>query len=168
MKVKKGLDLPIKGAPTNVVDTSKSVKHVALIGPDHHGMKPTMHVDVGDKVKLGQLVFEDKKTNGVMYTSPASGEVIAINRGAKRSFQSLVIKVDGSDEVSFTSYNQDQIPGLSEEDVRKQLVESGLWTAIRTRPFSRTPAVDHKPAGIFVSTIDTRPLAANPSVLFSF
>jgi Na+-transporting NADH:ubiquinone oxidoreductase subunit A len=165
MKVKKGLDLPINGSPSNDIDGSKTVTQVAITGPDYHGMKPTMNVEVGDKVKLGQVVFVDKKQPGVKYTSPASGEVIAVNRGDKRVFQTLVIKVSGNDEVTFNSHSEDQILGLSEENVRSQLIESGLWTTIRTRPFSRTPAIDSKPAGIFVSTIDTRPLAANPGLI---
>ena len=165
MKVKKGLDLPINGAPSNDIDVGKAVKHVAITGPDYNGMTPTMYVDVGEKVKLGQLVFEDKKTSGVKFTAPGSGTVVAINRGAKRAFLSLVIKLDGNDEITFNAYNEDQVAGLDEQEIRKNLVESGLWTAFRTRPFSRTPAIDHKPEGIFVSTIDTRPLAANPSLI---
>lgn len=165
MKVKKGLDLPITGAPAATIEQGKTVSRVALLGTDYHGMKPTMHVDVGDKVKLGEVVFEDKKTPGVKFTAPASGEVVAINRGAKRSFQSMVFKIEGSEEITFQSYAETAILGLSEDEVRSNLIESGQWTALRTRPFSKTPAIDAKPAGIFVSTLDTRPLAGNPALI---
>ena len=165
MKVKKGLDLPIKGSPSTDIDGSCSVTHVAVTGPDYNGMKPTMHVEVGDKVKLGQLIFVDKKQPGVNYTAPASGEVVAINRGEKRAFLSLVIKVAGDEQETFKSFSKDQLLGLSVDEVRQQLIASGLWTSFRTRPFSRTPAVDSAPASIFVSTIDTRPLSANPGLI---
>ncbi len=67
-------------------------------------MKPTLAVEVGDTVKKGQLLFSDKKTEGVIYTAPVAGKVTEINRGAKRSFQSLVIEVAGDEEETFTSY----------------------------------------------------------------
>lgn len=165
MKVKKGLDLPITGAPTHTIDSAPPSKYVALLGTDFHGMKPTMHVDTGDTVKLGQLLFEDKKQPGVNFTSPASGKVVEVNRGEKRAFLSMVIEVTDEAGQTFKAHSGEEIPGLSYEEVKSQLVESGEWTAFRTRPFSKTPALESKPAGIFVSTIDTRPLSVNPSVI---
>src|SRR5690554_758401 len=94
IKIKRGLDLPISGAPAQSIENAKPVSQVALIGFDYMGMKPTMEVQVGDRVKCGQLLFTDKKTEGVRYTSPASGVVSAINRGERRVFQSVVIQVD--------------------------------------------------------------------------
>ena len=84
IRIKKGLDLPISGTPEQVVTDGPTVKHVALLGDDYIGMKPTMLVGEGDRVKLGQPVFSDKKTAGVQFTAPAAGVVKAINRGAKR------------------------------------------------------------------------------------
>ena len=99
--IKAGLDLPITGAPEQRIEVAKQVKRVALLGDDYIGMKPTMLVTVGDRVKVGQPIFTDKKTEGVTYTSPASGTVAEINRGAKRKFESFVIDVDGDDRVEF-------------------------------------------------------------------
>ena len=90
---RKGLNLPISGPPEPGLDTAPQPRHVALLGADYVGMKPTMHVAVGDHVSRGQLVFEDKKTPGVRFTAPAEGKVVAINRGDKRAFQSLVIQL---------------------------------------------------------------------------
>lgn len=166
IKIRKGLELPITGAPQQVVDSASRVTSVAVIGSDYHGMKPTMLVQVGEKVKLGQVLFTDKKSEGVKYTSPASGTVAAINRGAKRVFQSIVIDIDESDDSEeFPSYSVDQLSGLSDEQVRGTLIDSGLWTALRTRPFSKVPAVDSKPNSIFVNAMDTNPLAADPAVI---
>ena len=100
-KIKRGLNLPINGEPNQTAAEAKTVKRVAILGRDYVGMKPTMEVQVGDNVKLGQVLFTDKKMEGVKYTSPAAGKVIEINRGEKRIFLSLVIELAGDDEVAF-------------------------------------------------------------------
>ncbi|MBN8413461.1 Na(+)-translocating NADH-quinone reductase subunit A [Halomonas litopenaei] len=168
IEVKKGLDLPITGAPEQRIEDARPVRHVALLGTDYIGMKPTMEVKEGDKVKLGQLLFTDKKIDGVRFTSPAAGEVVAINRGEKRKLLSVVIKVDESEEAeTFTAHGRDALASLERQTVVDQLVESGLWTALRTRPFSRTPALDAEPTDIFVTAVDTQPLAADPAVVIN-
>ena len=131
-------------------------------------MKPTMEVQEGNKVKLGQLLFTDKKIDGVRFTAPASGEVVAINRGEKRRLLSVVIKVDENEEaMTFASHDRDALGQLERQSVVDQLVESGLWTALRTRPFSRTPAIDSTPTDIFVTAVDTHPLSADPAVVIN-
>lgn len=167
IKIRRGLDLPITGSPVQSIEEGPQVRQVALIGFDYHGMKPTMAVKVGDKVKLGQEVFSDKKIPGVIYTAPASGTVSAINRGDQRVFHSLVIDVEGDDAVEFTRYNASDLAGLSAEVVQQQLLQSGLWTAFRTRPFSKAPVPGSKPSSIFVQAIDTNPLAADPQVVIN-
>ena len=168
IKIKQGLDLPIAGAPKQTIYDGQPVRSVAVLGPDYVGMKPTMAVAVGDKVKLGQILFTDKKTPGVQYTAPAAGTVTAINRGYRRALQSVVIEVDTKgEEVSFTSYSEEQLDSLTREQVQQQLVDSGQWTALRTRPFSRVPALDAQPNSVFVTAIDTHPLAADPAVVIA-
>ena len=165
IKIKRGLDLPITGSPEQRIEDARSVRSVAVIGFDYHGMKPTMAVQEGDRVKLGQILFSDKKTEGVVYTAPASGVVSAINRGEKRVLQSVVIDVEGDEQVTFDAHNAGQLSTLDGQKIRDQLVESGLWTALRTRPYSKVPAVDSKPASIFVTAMDSNPLAADPAVI---
>lgn len=167
IKIKKGLDLPIAGKPEQSITKGNEVSRIALVGSDFNGMKPTMQVQVGDKVKKGQLLFSDKKTEGILYTSPASGVVKEINRGARRVFESIVIELEGSDEETFASFSASELSALSAEQVQSQLVQSGMWTAIRTRPYSKVPAVGSKPSSIFVSAIDTQPLAADPEVVIA-
>jgi Na+-transporting NADH:ubiquinone oxidoreductase subunit A len=165
INIRRGLDLPISGAPEQAIVDGPRIRSVAVIGADYHGMKPTMAVQVGDKVKLGQLLFTDKKTEGVRYTAPAAGTVAAINRGAQRVLQSVVIDVEGDEAESFTQYSVDQLASLSEEQVKENLVNSGLWTALRTRPYSKVPAPATTPNSIFVTAMDTNPLAANPELI---
>ncbi|GAB2889894.1 Na(+)-translocating NADH-quinone reductase subunit A [Microbulbifer echini] len=166
-KIRRGLDLPISGAPEQVIHKGPALKTVAVLGPDYHGMKPTMEVAVGDSVKLGQLLFSDKKTEGVRYTAPAAGRVVAINRGARRVLQSVVIEIDGDAAEQFQSYSAGKLSGLTRTQVVENLVESGLWTALRTRPFSRVPALDAEPVAVFINAMDTNPLAANPEVVIA-
>ena len=163
IKIRRGLDLPVTGSPEQVVRDGPAVRSVAITGNDYVGMKPTMRVREGDQVKLGQVLFEDKKTPGVLYTSPAAGTVIAINRGERRVLQSVVIDVQGDGAETFPSYAD--VDGLSREQVADNLVQSGLWTALRTRPYSRVPAPGTAPNSIFVTAIDTNPLAADPQVV---
>ncbi len=83
-RIKKGLDLPIAGEPQQRIHQAAQPTRVALLADDYVGMKPTMHVSVGDDVRRGQVLFEDKKTPGVRYTAPAAGRVTAIYRGERR------------------------------------------------------------------------------------
>jgi len=165
--IKKGLDVPVTGAPQQVIHDGPSIKTVATLGEEFVGMRPTMFVKVGDRVKKGQDIFEDKKNPGVKFTAQTAGVVKEINRGEKRVLQSVVIEVDGYDQETFTSYSANELASISRENVVKNLVDSGLWTGLRTRPFSKIPAVDSKPVAIFVSAMDTNPLAANPEVIIN-
>ena len=165
IKIKRGLDIPIEGAPRQVIEDAPAARAVALVGFDYVGMKPTMAVAEGDRVKLGQLLFSDKKTEGVRYTAPASGTVTAINRGARRVLQSVVIEVDGDEAETFATCTPDALPDA--QAIRDNLVASGQWTALRTRPYSKVPAPDAEAAAIFVTAIDTHPLAADPAVVIA-
>ena len=162
IKITKGLNLPIAGMPSQQISSKPAVKRVALLGEEYIGMRPSMAVREGDRVQKGQLLFEDKKNPGVRFTAPASGTISAIHRGERRVLQSVVIDVDGDDAVHFPRYELADLAGLTREAVQRQLLESGMWTAFRTRPFSKIPAPGSVPAAIFVTAIDTNPLAADP------
>lgn len=167
IKITKGVDLPIQGDPEQTIEDGPRITTVALIGDDYVGMKPTLDVREGDAVKRGQLLFTDKKTAGVRYTSPGCGSVVAIHRGAKRTFQSIVIEIEGDDQETFDSYADGDLAALTPEQVRDNLVQSGLWTCLRTRPYSKVPSPQSAPHSIFVSAMDTNPLAANPEVILA-
>ncbi|MBP8236821.1 MAG: Na(+)-translocating NADH-quinone reductase subunit A [Pseudomonas sp.] len=167
IKIKHGLDLPITGAPVQRIEAARPVRSVAVIGFDYHGMKPTMEVQVGDRVKLGQVLFSDKKAPGVQYTAPAAGVVSAIHRGDKRVLQSVVIDVEGDEQITFEAFAATQLANVGASKVREILQQSGLWTALRTRPFSKVPAADAQPSSIFVTAMDTHPLAADPAVVIA-
>lgn len=167
IKTTKGLDLPIAGTPLQQITDGSAPTRVAVLGEEYIGMRPTMMVQVGDKVEKGQFLFEDKKNPGVFFTAPIAGTVEAINRGAKRVLQSVVIAADGDGAVKFSAHDAAQLASLDRDKVQEQLVKSGLWTAIRTRPFSKIPALNTTPSSIFVSAMDTNPLAADPAVIIA-
>lgn len=163
--IKEGLDLPILGTPAQHIEIAKPVTQVAVVGDDYVGMKPTMLVSPGDKVKLGQPLFDDKKTPGVTYTSPAAGTVADVIRGDKRKFEAVVIDVDpspaDSDSVTFEVGDPSAIGA---EKLTELLTSSGLWPTLRTRPYGKVPVPGTKPRSIFVTAIDTNPLAACPAI----
>ena len=165
IKIKKGLDLPIDGQPEQVIHDAPAVATVALIGNDYVDMKPTMAVAEGDRVKLGQTLFSDKKIPGVHFTSPGAGWVKAIHRGARRVLQSVVIQLDGDDEETFQAHEPAALAGLDAVAVKQNLLDSGLWTALRTRPYSKIPDPDSQPQALFVNAMDSNPLAADPAVV---
>lgn len=164
-RITKGLNIPITGEPDQTVVDGPPITKVALIGPDYVGMKPTMLVSPGDTVKLGQPVFTDKKTEGVTFTAPAAGKVLEVNRGDRRAFQSLVIEVNGDDAVEFDAPGEGDMDSVSREAITSLLADSGLWASLRTRPFSKTPAVGTTPHSIFVQAMDSNPLAADVAPL---
>ncbi len=168
IKTRRGLDLPITGAPEQSVHGGASGGSVALLGPDYLGLKPTMLVREGDRVKLGQPLFSDKRNPGVNFTSPGSGTVEAINRGPRRVLQSVVIRLgaeDSNERQHFKQYDRGELAHLSDTQVRENLLDSGLWTALRTRPYSKVPSPDGAPGALFVTAVDSNPLAADPSVV---
>ena len=157
--------MPISGIPLQQILPSATPRHVAIMGDDYIGMRPTMLVQEGDSVTKGQALFEDKKNPGVLFTAPASGTVVAIHRGERRVLQSVVIRLEGDGQREFTRYDVADLPTLTRQAVQAQLLESGLWTALRTRPFSKTPVPGTVPAAIFVTAMDTNPLSADPQPL---
>lgn len=167
IKTKKGLNIPITGTPEQLISKGKTPRSIGIVGADFIGMKPSMLVQTGDKVSKGQPLFEDKKTPGVIFTAPAAGIVKAVNRGDRRVFQSLVIEPSGDAKFNFKSFKGNRLEGLSEKEVRDLLVESGTWTYLRTRPFSKTPHIDSKPSSLFINAMDTNPLSPDPELIMS-
>ncbi|MBO8416375.1 MAG: Na(+)-translocating NADH-quinone reductase subunit A [Proteobacteria bacterium] len=167
INIKKGLDLPLGGQPQQVIVSGPEIKHVALLGElDYPGLRPSMAVEVGTKVKKGQVLFEDKKNPGTRFTAPAAGTVCAVNRGERRAFQSVVIEVDPKGQaVAFKKTAADKLLDLTSKDVVDELVESGMWTAFRTRPFDKVPKIGTLPHSIFVTAMDTNPCAVDTKIV---
>jgi Na+-transporting NADH:ubiquinone oxidoreductase subunit A len=167
IRIRKGFDVPVQGEPEQVVYPGPPVKSVALCGVDYAGLRPRLLVKVGDVVGLGQPLWQDKRDPAVCYPSPGRGVVKAINRGARRVLESVVVSLQdaGGEDVRFDKLTPRQMEKLDRNQVAERMLRSGLWTALRTRPFSRVPPSDTAPHAIFVTAIDTRPLAPDPAVV---
>jgi len=170
--IKRGLDIPVDGAPAQVIEDAATPGRVGLLADDTPGLRPRLCVREGDRVVRGQLLYEDGGAPGVRYTTPASGTVQAIHRGARRALQSVVIRLDehelaGGEHAAHLGFAAFSGRGEAETTagVRALLVESGLWTALRVRPFGGVPAVDATPRALLVTAVDTQPLAARPEVV---
>ena len=132
IEIKKGLNLPISGAPEQVIE-DRGTSAVALIGFDYVGLKPKMLIEEGQQVSLGQPMFEDKTNPGVIFTSPGAGVVRAITRGHRRVLQSVVIELSGDAQETWEVLADQGLERLDRTRVRETLRTSGLWTAMRTR-----------------------------------
>ena len=158
IKARRGLDLPIHGAPTSeaVIDRL-DVKRVALLPQEFWGAKVRILVKEGDAVQVGTPLFCDRRDEGALFTSPAAGKISAVHRGERRAIQSIVIDVSGFDDaVSFKPLN---VQSATREDILGALLGSGLWPSIRRRPFDRVAISTDQPAGIIVQAYDSSPLA---------
>ena len=167
MKIKKGLDVPIAGEQEQKIHSGSNPKTVALIGYDYVDLVPKFAVQVGDRVKLGQLLFIDKKMPSVRFTSPGAGEVVSINRGPKRAFESIVIALSGQEEILFESFAESRLEELSDKEIKTLMVDSGLWTSLRARPYGKIADPAVVPHSLFITAMDTNPHAPQTEAILT-
>jgi Na+-transporting NADH:ubiquinone oxidoreductase subunit A len=161
---RRGLDIPLSGPPRAEVH-ARDVGTVALLPGDYPGVKPVLRVEEGQRVALGETLFDDRNEPQLRFTSPGAGTVAAIHRGAKRALRGIVIALDGTAEVEFEPVPRERLGGLSRAQLRQRLLDAGLWPALRARPYGRVPAPEGVPHALFVTAMDTNPLAADPRVM---
>jgi Na+-transporting NADH:ubiquinone oxidoreductase subunit A len=173
-RIRKGVDLPISGAPGPGIHPGPPLTRVALLGDDTPGVRARLAVAEGDIVRRGQLVFEDRLRPGIRYTAPGAGRVAGIFRGARRMLRSVVIQLSeqeragrpgDAEQTVFASWVSGAPEGESRDQVRALLVESGLWTALRERPFGKIPDPAGGAQALLVTAIDTNPLAPDPALV---
>lgn len=164
-KLRKGLDVPISGAPRADIEVAPQSSTVGLIGEDYVGLKPRIMVAEGDVVGVGAPILHNKDLPEVQIVSPVAGRVKAINRGARRKLISIEIEVDAAaaEPVDFSKVGD----ASTAEGLAERLCAAGLWTSFRTRPYSKVPAPDTRPSAIFVTAMDSEPLAADPAVIIA-
>lgn len=174
--IKRGLTLPLSGTPDITPDFSRiedarKPQNVIVTAADYVGLKPSFVVAEGDSVRLGQRLFSDKKNHGVWFTAPGSGIVKEIRRGAKRAFIDLTIELDDNekiaDEARGSAHTFAECENLSRDEIVAGLMRSGWWNSLRARPFGKIASPNLSPYSLFVTAIDTHPLAANPNPLIA-
>jgi len=162
---RKGLNVPVLGQPESGIGVASSVGTVAILGADYIGLKPRLAVKEGDVVGAGAPIFAHKDTPTVMVTSPVSGRIKAVNRGARRVLVSVEVEVDdaAAPAVDFSDVGDvSTVEGLVE-----RLSASGLWTSFRTRPYSKVPEPETRPAAIFVTAMDSEPLCGDAAEIIN-
>ncbi len=164
-KLKKGLDLPVEGAPEQKIQPGPEFSSVAVLGSDYIGLKPKMLVQEGDAVQRGTPLFCHKDAPDAMMVAPLTGKVVAINRGARRVLQSVVIEVSDANDagIDFSGTGDAE----TAEGVTAKLCAAGLWTSFRTRPYSKMPEPGSKPTAIFVTAMDSDPLAGDAALVIA-
>jgi Na+-transporting NADH:ubiquinone oxidoreductase subunit A len=169
IKVKRGLDIPIAGKPEQQIHPGPPVRRVGVLGQDYGAYKrlPTLLVNEGDRVRLGQPLVRGKHLNAVTTTSPGTGVIEYIERGARRFLQTIAIRLEGDGEETFNAWQPDELAGLNSTQVRDNLLASGLWLSFRTRPYSLVANPETEPHAIFVTAMDSSPLAADPAVIIA-
>ena len=164
IRIKKGLDIPVSGKPVQEISPGAEATTVAVVADDFVGLRPAMAVAEGDQVELGQTLLTDKTHPEIRFTAPGAGRVRAVNRGAKRKLLSVEIELSGDAQKQFATFD---LSALKPDQARENLLQSGLWAALRTRPFNRIPDPESSPRSIFVTAMDSNPLAADPSVILA-
>ena len=165
LRIRKGLDLQIPGAPVQTIENAAAARAVALLGHDFPQQRLSLEVSEGDRVRIGQVLFRDRGDERIRFVSPASGTVAAIRRGDARRLLAVEIACAGTESVEFPRIGLDALRTWTHEQTAQYLLESGDWISLRTRPFGSLADPDARPGAIFVRAMDSNPLAADAAVV---
>ncbi len=157
IKLKRGLDIPLKGMAARVLVEAEPSGSYALKPPDIKGLVPKLVVKPGQTVKAGSPLFYDKTFPDIVFTSPVSGTVLGVNRGERRRILEVTVSPDAA--MEYESFGKADPLSLSRDEVIGRLLKSGTWPLIRQRPYALTAQPTVRPKAIFISAFDTAPLA---------
>ncbi|NND92755.1 MAG: hypothetical protein HKN42_18010 [Granulosicoccus sp.] len=161
--LKRGLALALDGAPEQTLHDGPPIRHVAWQRPANTLLQPEEAVTEGQPVRMGEGLFRDRHAPQVRHLAPASGIVSRIERDSRQQLTAIEIRCDASMACRVERF----APVDNAHQLRDLLQRSGLWTHLRQRPFETTPPPDATPAAIFITAMDTRPLAADPAVIIA-
>jgi len=157
IKIKKGLQIPLLGVSEETLRGEITSEFVRICPEDFHGITPKLAVKVGDTVKAGTALFYEKNHAEMLFASPVSGVITEIERGEKRRILNIVIKADSSN--LYEDFGKKSVAALSGDEVKRAILDAGIWFLIRRRPYDVAAAPDKQPRDIFVTAFDTAPLA---------
>ena len=159
IKLRKGLDIKLKGKAEETKIRLKSNGKYALVPDDFEGVTPKVVVREGDKVKAGDALFVNKQYPEVKFASPVSGTVTAVVRGERRKV--LCVKVDADAQQSYVDFGKKDVSHLDGKAVVEALLEAGLFGYIDQLPYAVSTNPTTQPKAIFVSALRDKPLAAD-------
>ena len=173
VKLRRGLDIPIPGAPRQTIERAPETRSVALLGHDLPRAHYVLRVSPDDRVRTGQVLFVDRRRPEVVFTSPASGVVTRTQHGDGREPIAVVIEVDAREEAGagpsevFPACPLEEAVRLDRAEVTRRLLAAGEWPSLRVRPFGSIPDPGSVPDALFIRAMDTSPLAPRASVVWS-
>jgi Na+-transporting NADH:ubiquinone oxidoreductase subunit A len=157
IKLRKGLNIKLKGSAEKVLNKLPIPATVALKPTDFLGLTPKLSIKAEAEVKAGDALFYDKYHPEIIFTAPVGGKVVSVNRGERRKILEVVIET--SKNAGSVKFKKADPTSLSAEEVKEQILKSGLWPFIKKRPYGVIASPDEKPVSIYISTFDTAPLA---------
>jgi Na+-transporting NADH:ubiquinone oxidoreductase subunit A len=157
IKIRKGLDIKLEGKAGEQILSTPKAELFALKPTDFHGLTPKLLTKPGDKVKVGTPVFFDKYNPEILFVSPVSGELADVVRGERRRILEVVIKSDG--KMTAEDLGKSDLSKMKREDIVKKIQQSGMWPFIKQRPYDIIAKAEKEPKAIFISGLDTSPLA---------
>ncbi len=164
--IRKGLSIRLAGAPAREVADAANAAQVGVAPADFRGMKPRLLVQIGQAVKRGSAILQDKRNEAIFLTSPATGTVREVVYGARRAIERVVIDVAHADEAEiFPSYTVESAAAAKAADIVSLLCRTGLLCLLRQRPFSGVPAPGVTPKAVFVNAMSTAPHRADAATL---
>ncbi|MDH5654288.1 MAG: Na(+)-translocating NADH-quinone reductase subunit A [Spirochaetia bacterium] len=161
-KIKRGYTVPVKGSPEPNILSSSKPETAGICPVEFKGVKPRLNVKVNDSVKIGSILFHDKKSPELKFASPVCGTVSEIVYGPRRIIEKIRIKPSGEDCEQHPNYRHQEISSIKREQLIDHLLTGGIWPLIRQRPFNTIADPHDQPSSIFVNCMDTAPLAADP------
>jgi Na+-transporting NADH:ubiquinone oxidoreductase subunit A len=161
-KINKGFDVKVLGKPEPVIEEYSSQQIFAVYPSEFEGIKPRLKVQAGDSVKRGDVLFENKKNERMVFRSPCGGTIKAVNLGARRfPVEILIERAAAEESVKFEAFSRDTIKSLSREQVVSHLLDCGLWPMIKQRPFSKIADPDVAPKAVFINAAGSAPFQAD-------
>ena len=157
IKIKKGLDINLKGKASDVLLNGGKSDSYAIVPDYYNGIVPKVVAKVGEKVKAGSVLMIDKNRPEIKFVSPVSGEVTAVNRGEKRKVLSVVVKPEA--QIEYEDFGKKNVASLKREEVKEAILHAGMWPFIKQRPYDIVAAPLDTPRDIFVSAFYSAPLA---------
>lgn len=165
-KIKKGFDVKVIGKPKTNVEEFAGQQLFAVYPSEFEGLKPRLKVKAGDSVKRGDVLFENKKNEKMLFRSPCCGTVKAVNLGARRfPVEILIEKAAEEESVTFETYTRDTVGQLSREQVADHLLNAGLWPLIKQRPFNKIADPETAPKAVFINAANSAPFQADFSIV---
>lgn len=159
IKLRKGLDVNLKGKAAKEQFQVKKPGVYALMPDDFTGVKPKVVVKENDVVKVGDALFVDKNHPEVKFVSPVSGKVTMVERGDRRKV--LSVRVEADAEQQYVDFGKKSVAQMTADQVKETLLETGLFAFLKQRPYDVVPDPAVAPKAIFVSGFNSMPLAAD-------